>query len=56
MIFKFLKLMNHNGLRQLPGGFVSLSLATPNPTVRVGALDLREQVPGQLHALLGGVL
>jgi len=32
-----------NGLRQLPGGFVSLNIATPNPTMRVRYLDLREQ-------------
>jgi hypothetical protein len=30
-----------NVLRQLPGGFVALNLATPNPTMRVRDLDLR---------------
>ena len=28
-------------LRQLPGGFVALNLATPNPAMRVRYLDLR---------------
>jgi len=28
-------------LRHLPGGFVSLNVATPNPTKRVRYLDLR---------------
>jgi hypothetical protein len=33
----------HNVLRQLPGGFVSLNLATLSPAMRVRYLDLCER-------------